>query len=342
MDEKLGSLIIDLHGHVVTPEERELLAHPHASGVILFSRNFAEKNQLKDLCKEIRAARKNPLLIMVDQEGGRVQRFKETFTRLPAAATFGKLYRHSATKALSVAKECAWLMAAELLACGVDLSLAPVLDLDKQMNPAIGDRAFSNDSSIVIALTQAFIAGMQEAGMAAVGKHFPGHGSVAIDSHIALPTDTRDFEQIKQADLQPFIVAINNNIAGIMSSHIVFPAIDAQPVSYSSVWLQEILRQQLNFNGIIFSDDLNMQGANISANYAERFCAAKKAGCELILLCNNRAGVIEVLDKVAYAPYQLSESKWRKLQGDFHLNKQPLTEYPRWHKTRECLLNNET
>lgn len=337
MSEKIGSLIIDFEGKEVSAEERELLAHPLIAGVILFARNYESPEQISKLCQQIRSMRKSPLLIMVDQEGGRVQRFINGFTRLPCMATFGKMYDDDPKSATDLAKDCGWLMASELLAVGVDFSLAPVLDLNKNINPAIGDRAFHSDPNIVTQLTQSFIHGMNAAGMAATGKHFPGHGSVMSDSHTAIPTDERDLHEIEQKDMLPFVKLIKSGISAMMPAHIVFPKVDKLPVGFSAFWLKTILRKRLGFVGTIFSDDLNMEGANISTDYSDRFIAARDAGCDFVLLCNNRRGVLQVLDNLSYPSHQLSVEKWRILQRKSSQLKKPLQENPRWRKTRDIL-----
>jgi len=339
MKYEIGSLIIDLTGQELTPNEQDLLSHPLVGGVILFTRNYQSRTQLQTLCQQIRASRPTPLLIMVDQEGGRVQRFIPEFTRLPAMGKLGEYYTNHPEMACELAKDCGWLLATELLSVGVDLSLAPVLDLNKKMNQVIADRAFSAHPQTIVALAQAFIAGMQEAGMAATAKHFPGHGGVALDSHIALPTDERSLAAILQEDLVPFTYFIKNHIPAVMAAHIVFPQVDLLPVGFSRMWLQTILRDRLQFSGAIFSDDLNMEGANISANYADRFLAAREAGCNFILLCNNRDGVIQVLDQVSYESHLILENKWRKLAGDFSRTDTKLQHNQRWQQITNQLIH---
>jgi len=291
-----ASLILDLPGAELTPEDKEILTHPFVAGVILFSRNYTAPAQLKNLCQAIQATRKMPLTIMVDQEGGRVQRFREGFTRLPAMASFGELYDTDPLTACQSAQETAYVMASELLALGVNRSLAPVLDLNKGVSAAIGDRAFHRDPQVVVNLAKSYIAGMTSAGMAPVAKHFPGHGSVVADSHIALPADDRSWQEIANEDLLPFVSLIQEKIPAMMAAHIVFPQIDAHPVGFSRHWLQTILRKKLGFKGHIFSDDLNMEGANISTHFVDRVNAAQEAGCDFVLLCNNRPAVIQVLN----------------------------------------------
>lgn len=342
MTDKIGSLIIDVEGLSVTSEEHELLAHPLVGGVILFARNYATKEQLKQLCQNIKASRQTPLIIMVDQEGGRVQRFIHEFTRLPFMAVFGNLYNEDPVAACSLAQDCGWLMAMELLSLKIDLSLAPVLDLNKGVSSIIGERAFHSNPQSVIPLANAFVQGMQEAGMSAVGKHFPGHGSVVQDSHLAIPVDNRSLSEIEQDDMIPFAGMIKSGITAIMAAHIIFPQVDKLPVGFSSIWLKEILRERLGFKGVILTDDLNMEGANIYSNYSDRVFAVKEAGCDFALLCNNRKAVIEVLDNLSPAKFAVGKEKWSMLQGDFtHISKQAYQEDRRWHITRE-LLNQTT
>lgn len=336
-DNRIGSVIIDLESKELTPEEREMIAHPAVGGVIFFTRNYDSPEQLTSLTESIRAASKKPRLIMADQEGGRVQRFRQGFTKLPAMGLFGHLYEQNPKNAFSHAKECGWLMAAELLSAGIDFSLAPVLDLNSGVSEVIGDRAFHADPQIVIKLAQAFIEGMSEAGMAATGKHFPGHGSVTLDSHVAIPVDNRNLAEVTARDLVPFSKWQNLNLKAIMAAHIIFPAIDTVPVGFSRRWLIDILRNQLAFSGVILSDDLNMEGANISIHYTDRVTAAHEAGCDFALLCNNRKGVVEVLDNLTYQKYQVSEEKWGAMQGQFSLAKTPLTQHARWQKANELI-----
>lgn len=292
-----GFLIVDIKGTELTNEEAEILRHPAIQGVILFSRNYASRQQLRDLVRQLKQCRTVPLWIAVDQEGGRVQRFQEGFTRLPSFRHFGELYEQDKAEALQVAKTTGWLMAAELLAVGVDLSFTPVLDLDRQLNTVIGDRSFHRDPHIVAALAIAFIQGMNEAGMSAVGKHFPGHGGVSADSHFSVPIDDRPFVEIFAEDIQPFIQLIQRNLlAGIMPAHVVYQAVDEKAAGFSPYWLQQVLRQQLGFQGTIFSDDLTMEGASGAGDLPARLAAAVVAGCDSILICNNPQGVVNVLD----------------------------------------------
>lgn len=288
-----GPLMIDIDGVALCDEDRSLLAHPLVGGVIYFSRNFESVEQITALSNEIRQLRPE-ILIAVDQEGGRVQRFREGFTRLPAMQQFLPLYRKQPEAALRVVKDCAWLMAAEVQSTGVDFSFAPVLDVDDDQCEVIANRSFSPDPHEASALAAAFIAGMNEAGMAATGKHFPGHGGVVEDSHLALPIDYRDFATIEQHDLIPF-KDLSSQLAGVMPAHIVFANVDTQAVGFSPYWLQTVLRGALGFDGVIFSDDLTMEGAAALGSYAERAKVALDAGCDMVLVCNSRPGALEVL-----------------------------------------------
>jgi beta-N-acetylhexosaminidase len=297
----------------------------------LFARNFESPEQLIALCQAVRAVRKTPLLITADQEGGRVQRFKTGFVRLPSMQTFGLHYRDAPNETLQVVQSCGWIMAAELLAAGIDLSFAPVLDLNKAVNTAIGDRSFAADAETTSLLATALMQGMKAAGMVSTGKHFPGHGSVQIDSHYGLPIDLRDYSSIYQDDLKPFIALIQAGVTALMPAHIVFPAIDDKPVVFSSIWLNEILRKQLHFTGVIFSDDLNMKGADVIGGYSERAMAALEAGCDIALICNNRPAAIEILDQLPQK-YFLPTEKFNSLRGKFSQSWQTLHTSSLWQK----------
>lgn len=312
----IGPVILDLVGTELTPDEHELLQHPLIGGVILFTRNYQSPQQIAELCLTIRQAKKQPFLIAVDHEGGRVQRFRSGFTRIPSMGLIGQLYESSPQKGLEMSEACGWVMASELLASGINLSFAPVLDLDKKNNPVVGDRAFHRDPKIIITLAKAFIKGMHQAGMAATGKHFPGHGSVQIDSHVGSPVDERDWETIAADDLIPFAELIHSGISAIMPAHIIFPKIDDKAVGFSKIWLQDILRRQLNFSGVIFSDDLNMKGADITpGSYAGRAQAALAAGCDMILICNNRPAAIEIIEHLPHDKHAVEQGKYKTLLG---------------------------
>ncbi len=312
----LGPIMCDLDGLELGADERELLLHPLIGGVILFSRNFDSPKQLIQLTSEIHKLRQPALLIAVDHEGGRVQRFHDGFSQLPACGLIGKY--EPIKEALLLAEHMGWLMAAELLSVGVDFSFAPVLDVGGAISEVIGDRAFHVEPEKVSQFGQAFMVGMKEAGMAAVGKHFPGHGSVIEDSHFSIPVDHRPFENIKMHDLIPFKALIDAGILGLMPAHVIYSEVDKIPAGFSSVWLGEILRKQLKFQGTIFSDDLSMSGAEIIGNYTERTKVALEAGCDMVLICNNREGVIFVLDHMKMLSSIKSQSCLEKMRGNFN------------------------
>lgn len=301
----IGPLMLDLEGITLTPEEQTLLRNPLVGGVIFFARNFESREQICELVGEIRAIRPE-LLLAVDQEGGRVQRFREGFTRLPAMQKLGDLYRGHREEGLAVCFDAGWLMASEVLACGVDFSFAPVLDLDREHCEVIGDRAFSDDPDEMVACAGAFIAGMQSAGMATTAKHFPGHGSVVADSHLETPYDERTMEQVRKHDLIPF-KRLAGEYDAVMPAHMVFPNISPDSVGFSPFWLQQILRGELDFDGVIFSDDLSMKGADVAGGYAEKANAALSAGCDMVLVCNDRPGALEVLSYLEGHQLPLSE-----------------------------------
>ncbi len=336
MSDKIGSLVIDVSGHHLSPEDKEILQHPMIGGMILFAHNYDSRQQMSALCQAMRAARKKPMLIMVDQEGGRVQRFISEFTRLPFMSVFGEYFDQDEALACDMAKDCGWLMATELLSIGIDISLAPVLDLNKGISSIIGKRAFHANPATVTKLASAFIHGMHEAGMASTGKHFPGHGSIQLDSHLARPVDERTLEELRDDDLLPFTGLINAGIKAIMASHIIFPAADSLPVSYSRQWLTNILREKMKFNGVILSDDLNMEGANISPHFADRVKTAKEAGCDFVLLCNNREAVISVLDNLNPDDLLIEQGKMDVMCAR-HNGELAYQQNPRWLKTHNLL-----
>ncbi len=311
-----------------------MLSRPSVGGVILFARNYESKNQVVELVSEIRAIRPE-LLLCVDQEGGRVQRFKHGFTQLPPMQVFSELYQSNAANAVKLAEGCGWLMAVEVLACGLDFSLAPVLDVDRNHCRAIGNRAFSDKVEEVVTLAGAFVQGMRQAGMAATGKHFPGHGSVEADSHVSSPVDDREFETIFASDMQPFI-RLAEQLGAVMPAHVVFSSVDVQPVGFSSYWLKSVLREKLGFNGVIFSDDLSMQAAAAAGSYAERAFAAIEAGCDMVLACNHREGAIEILDAFESELIQASP-KLTTMRANRQWNWSDLVKMERWQELREEL-----
>ncbi|WP_424404614.1 beta-N-acetylhexosaminidase [Pasteurella sp. PK-2025] len=296
----MSTLLIDLQGHTLCQEEVELLEHPLVAGVILFTRNFHDRAQLQALIQSIRQRIKKPLLITVDQEGGRVQRFREGFTQLPAMQAFASLIDDPVQQTY-MAQQAGWQMAAEMTALGIDLSFAPVLDLGHQCQ-AIGDRSFHQQAETTLNLAKAFIQGMHQVGMSATGKHFPGHGHVVADSHLETPYDERPKNVIFEQDLQPFKQLIQQNLLdAIMPAHVIYRQCHPQPASGSEYWLKQVLRQQLGFKGVIFSDDLGMKGAGFMGDFVQRCEQSLHAGCDLLLLCNEREAVIHVLDNLKLA-----------------------------------------
>lgn len=311
----LGPVMLDLAGAALTAKERERLRHPLVGGVILFTRNYQSPDQIAALVREIHELRTPRLLVAVDHEGGRVQRFREGFTRLPPLRRFGQLYDENPKRAKRLAHTAGWLMASELRAVDIDFSFAPVLDLDRGISEVVGDRAFHSSPDVVADLAISYVAGMTEAGMAATGKHFPGHGGCTADSHAALPVDDRRFADIYVEDLVPFERLVEGGLAGMMPAHVVYPRVDAQPAGYSRVWLQEVLRQRLGFQGIIFSDDLSMKGAHVAGGMVERAELALAAGCDMVLVCNDAAGADEVLQRLRARDDAASQLRRVRMHG---------------------------
>ena len=293
-----GNVIIDIEGLSLTSEDKTLLSHPKCGGLILFARQDSSPEQIHALCKEIRQVNPNAL-ICVDQEGGRVQRFKSGFTRLPEPSYFGQIAEKEGLETAKIRCDAtAQVMAEELRAVGVDISFAPVVDRPLTQSQVLQGRTFSTELQSLMALAQSFIQGMHAAHMPATLKHFPGHGGVELDSHLELPIDTRDMLAL-QTDLQLFKELFDMGAQSVMTAHIIFPAVDSLPVTFSKTWLQDILRQQLNFQGIVFSDDLSMKATDAYGDYADRTRLALEAGCDYVLVCNNRAGAIDALEAAA-------------------------------------------
>ncbi len=312
----IGPLMVDVAGFSLTESERHRLRHPAVGGVILFARNFESRAQLMALTAEIRALRHPHLLIAVDQEGGRVQRFRsDGFVHLPPMGQLGALFERDRQAGLEAAHSLGWLMATQLRMAGVDLSFAPVLDLSRGISGVIGDRAFAREPAAIIALAVAYTAGMQSAGMSAVGKHFPGHGSIAEDSHIAHPVDTRSFSTIEREDLRPFLGLIERYIPGLMAAHVIYPAVDAQPAGFSRHWLHSLLRERWQYQGAVFSDDLTMAAASVAGDIVARVDAALAAGCDMALICNHPEWVDAVLAARSFAPEPVRETRLARLMG---------------------------
>ncbi len=309
----LGPVMIDVAGQELTAEDRELIRHPLVGGVILFTRNYRDPEQLKKLCDDILSVRKARPLLAVDHEGGRVQRFRNGFSRLPAMRTLGKLHEESASKALEESRRLGSLIGSELGWFGFDLPFAPVLDRDYEVSQIIGDRAFANDVDVLTALSRAFWKGLNEAGLSATGKHFPGHGAVTADSHTELPVDRRALPQL-EADMAPFKQLMAEGLESIMMAHVRYTAVDTLPASLSVKWIRDLLRRDWKYNGAIFCDDLSMGGAAVAGTLGERAVLALAAGCDMIPVCNNREGVMQVLEALQdYKPSRLSSARLKRL-----------------------------
>ena len=302
-------------GTELDPVEEDVLRHPSVGGVILFSRNYCSPRQLRALCGSIHALKQPPLLIAVDHEGGRVQRFRAGFTPLPAAAQYGALQDRNQQLAHRAARAGGRVTAVELRAAGVDFSFAPVLDLGRGVSTVIGDRAFHHDPDVVTALARAFLAGMRDAGMGGVGKHFPGHGSVSVDSHHALPVDSRPYEDLRLSDLVPFERLAASELAGVMPAHVVFECLDVRPAGFSRRWIDDVLRGELGFRGIVFSDDLDMAAATIGGDHLERANTALEAGCDMVLVCNDRRGALEVAEGLKVDPDPVRIARMARMHG---------------------------
>lgn len=323
-----GSLMLDIEGTYLTAEDRHLLRQPQVCGVILFARNIEQPQQIRELCRAIRAVRSD-LLIGVDQEGGRVQRLRQGFVALPAMGLL-----QTADNPAALAQECGWLMAWEVLAMGIDFSFAPVLDLDYGRSEVIGLRSFGREVQTVTDLAGAFLTGMQAAGMSGVGKHFPGHGWVTADSHVAIPVDERSLADIQRADLLPF-QQLSPLLAGIMPAHVIYPEVDAAPAGFSKVWLQDILRKELKYTGVLFSDDLSMAGAHVAGDAAQRMFAALGAGCDVGLVCNDRAAAEQAL--VALQVANIAPCRHLSAMYGRYTAQHDFQQHPRWQAARQAL-----
>ncbi len=332
----LGPLMIDLAGPRIEAHEREMLKHPLVGGVILFTRNFTDSEQLTSLVAAIHDARNPPLIVAVDHEGGRVQRFRATFSRLPPARRVGHEFDADARAGLALARRMGWLMAAELRAHGLDLSFAPCVDLDYGVSEVIGDRSFHLRADAVAQLALAYVHGMREAGMAATAKHFPGHGAVRADSHLFLPVDRRPLADLED-DLTPYRRLIENGLPAVMMAHVQFPAVDTLPASLSSRWIRGMLREELHFQGVVFSDDLSMGGAAASGDILERARRALAAGCDMLPVCNDRAAVLALLDGLAVEPEPASQLRIIRMRGRGGLPWRELVESSEWKQAQAAL-----
>lgn len=313
----LGSLMIDLEGTMLSEADRRRLLHPLVGGIILFTRNYENPAQIQAITREIHAVRHPALLVGVDHEGGRVQRFRTGFTHLPPMRALGRLWEKHPQQARLLARDAGYVLGAELRAVGVDFTFAPVLDLDYGISRVIGDRAFHGDPKAVFELAHALMLGLADAGMSACGKHFPGHGFVSADSHRDIPVDSRSRAEI-EPDLIPFRKMIEHGLAAVMPAHVVYPQVDAMPAGFSARWLIEILRTELHFEGVIFSDDLSMEGASLAGDAVARVQAAWLAGCDMALICNRPDRVDEVLARVQRPTPAVSLIRFARMHGRPH------------------------
>jgi beta-N-acetylhexosaminidase len=333
----LGPLMTDFDGVELSTADRELLQHPMIGGVILFSRNYESPEQIRSLTSELHNLRQPKLLVAVDHEGGRVQRFRGRFTQLPPAAVIGDFFDEEPGPALFFAQQCGWLMATELRSVGVDFSFAPVLDIRNSKSRIIDDRAFHRDPHKLARIAHAYIKGIHQAGMPAIGKHFPGHGTVVADSHLELPVDDRSYHDISKSDLIPFRL-LATEIEGIMPAHISYPKIDNEPAGYSSIWINNILRQELGFQGLVFSDDLNMSGAATVGGVRDRADLALRAGCDVILLCNDRPGTERLLSSWAHKIEPLTQVRLMRMHGKASsISFDELDDDERWIAARDSI-----
>lgn len=309
--------MIDVAGLELTAEDRELLCHPLVGGMILFTRNYRDPEQLKRLCDELLALPRQRLLLAVDHEGGRVQRFRVGFSRIPAMRTLGQLHDEDAARALAEARQHGETIGRELSAYGIDLCFAPVLDIDHGASRIIGDRAFSDRVEVIVSLARAFRAGLNAQGLAATGKHFPGHGAVSADSHHELPVDRRREDEIRATELAPFAALIADGIESLMMAHVRYTAVDALPASLSRRWVTDILRGELRYRGAVFCDDLSMSGAAVVGDMEARARLALEVGCDMLPVCNDRAAAITLIDALArdVAPSRAVSARLKKLYG---------------------------
>lgn len=331
----LGPVMLDLVGTSLSAEERDMLLHPQTGGVILFTRNYQSPQQIRELTREIHALRTPHLLIGIDHEGGRVQRFRDGFIHLPAAARFGELYKTDKKLAKKMAHTAGWLMAVECRAVGIDMSFAPVLDLGVGVSGVIGDRAFHHSPDVIADLAHEFMRGMHKAGMAATGKHFPGHGSIREDSHVAHPVDRRELNDIMMEDIRPFETMIHYGLEAIMPAHVVYEKVDNRPAGYSPIWIKNILREQLGFQGVIFSDDLGMEAAGVVGDFAHRAHAALDAGCDMVLVCNHPQGARQVLHSLEGYSNPVAQLRLIRMHGRGHTEWQALHDSAEWKKAAE-------
>jgi beta-N-acetylhexosaminidase len=314
----LGPVMLDIAGTALTPADELRLRHPLVGGVILFTRNYESPRQLTELAAAIHAQRSPSLLIAVDHEGGRVQRFRDGFTRIPAMRELGKIWDEHPKRARHLAHQAGYVLASELRACGVDFSFTPVLDVDYGTSPVIGDRAFHTDPEVITELAHGLLQGMRHGGMHTVGKHFPGHGYVAADSHLEIPVDERSYTDIELCDLIPFRRMVNYGLSAVMPAHVIYPRVDNKPAGFSELWLKKVLRGELGFEGCIFSDDLSMEGATIAGGIVQRAEAALNAGCDMVLVCNRPDLADELLAGLNWEMPAASQARLAQMRGYPH------------------------
>ena len=333
----LGPLMIDVAGTTLSAADREVLAHPLVGSVILFTRNYTDPAQLQALVAEIQAVRSPALLIAVDHEGGRVQRFRPGFSELPPLRRIGHAFDADPQQGLAMARALGWLMAAELAACGLDFSFAPCVDLDYGLSEIIGDRAFHAQAPAVAQLAIAYAHGMRDAGMAATAKHYPGHGAVVADSHVALPVDRRQLVDMEQ-DLLPYRRLIANGLPAVMVAHVLYPAVDSVPASFSRRWIEGLLRTELQFGGLVFADDLTMGGAATVGDLVQRALRALAAGCDVLPVCNDRPGVERLLERLKLEIDPASQLRLVRMRGRRHDSFETLSASAAWQSAREWLI----
>ncbi len=330
--------MLDIEGVALTPADRDLLREPAVGGVILFTRNYESPAQVADLVATIRALRSPALLIAVDYEGGRVQRFREGFTAIPAMRRLGLEYDSDPNRATSLARDTGWLIGSELRAAGVDLCFAPCVDLDWGVSEVIGDRAFHKNPDTVGALSSAFARGLRTAGMAAVAKHFPGHGAVVADSHLQLPVDRRDYGELLD-DMRPYDTLISNSlVAGVMIAHIVYRELDDMPAGFSEFWIDRELRSRLGFGGAVFCDDLSMQATSAYGSMRRRSRRALQAGCDMVLVCNDRSAAEQAVEGLNDYLNPLSLVRFARLHGTGHTLRESLRCSEKWQEVHTLLV----
>ncbi|MDT8363685.1 MAG: beta-N-acetylhexosaminidase [Nitrosomonas sp.] len=335
-----GVVMLDLAGTSLSEMDRKRLLHPLTGGVILFSRNYVSPEQLCQLTTEIRALREPPLLIAVDQEGGRVQRFQTGFTRLPAMRRFGECWDNNPRQARQLAWQAGYVLAAELKACGIDISFMPVLDLDYGLGCVIGDRSLHRNPQAVAELAHELMLGMRHAGMVAVGKHFPGHGAIAADTHVEIAVDTRDFVDIEMEDLLPFQRMVHFGLTGMMAAHVIYSSVDHYPAGFSRKWLQDVLRHTLGFDGCLFSDDLSMHATSSYGDIVQRARLALQAGCDMVLVCNDTVATGQLLDGLSWEISATGIARLARMRGRrAHHSLQPLREIPQFINAVDAINN---